>query len=89
MSPALAGVNHTASLSGKELYIYIGFPGGSDGKESVSNVGNLGLIPGWKDPLEEGIASDPSIPAWRIPMDRGVWRAAVHGVTKSQTGLSH
>ena len=23
-----------------------GFPGGSDGKESVCNVGNLGLIPG-------------------------------------------
>ena len=23
-----------------------GFPGGSDGKELTSNVGNLGLIPG-------------------------------------------
>ena len=26
--------------------------------------------------------------AWRIPMDRGTWRAAVHGVIKSQTQLS-
>ena len=24
----------------------MGFPGGSDGKESTCNVGNLGLIPG-------------------------------------------
>ena len=32
------------------LYIYhsayTGFPGGSDGKESACNVGDLGLIPG-------------------------------------------
>ena len=26
--------------------ISLGFPGGSDGKESTCNVGNLGLIPG-------------------------------------------
>jgi len=26
---------------------------------------------GWKDPLEEGIATHSSILAWRIPMDRG------------------
>ena len=25
---------------------------------------------GWKDPLEEGVASHSSIPAWTIPMDR-------------------
>ena len=27
------------------LYTIMGFPGGSDGKESVCNVGDLGLIP--------------------------------------------
>ena len=43
---------------------------------------------GWEDPLEEGMATYSSILAWRIPMDRGAWRAAVHGVTKSQTRLS-
>ena len=26
--------------------IFLGFPGGSDGKESTYNAGNLGLIPG-------------------------------------------
>ena len=25
---------------------------------------------------------------WRLVMDREVWRAAVHGITKSQTRLS-
>ena len=42
---------------------------------------------GWEDPLEEGMATHSSILAWRIPLDRVVWRATVHGVTKSQTGL--
>ena len=27
-------------------YLGMGFPGGSDGKESTCNVGDLGLIPG-------------------------------------------
>ena len=40
---------------------------------------------GWKDPLEEGMATHSSILAWRIPTDRGVWRDTVHGVAKSQT----
>ena len=40
---------------------------------------------GWEDPLEEGMATHPSVLAWRIPMDRGAWQPAVHGVTKSQT----
>ena len=26
--------------------VFLGFPGGSDGKESTCNVGNLGSIPG-------------------------------------------
>ena len=61
--------------------VFVGFPGGSDGKESACNVGNLS----WKNPLEVGMANHFSILAWRIPTDRGVWRATVHGVTKSQT----
>ena len=42
----------------------------------------------WEDPLEKGMAIHSTILAWRIhPMDRGIWRATVHGVTKSQTRL--
>ena len=43
---------------------------------------------GWEDPLEEGMASHSSVLAWRITMKRGVWRATIHGVAKSQTWLS-
>ena len=28
---------------------------------------NLGLIPGWEDPLEKGMATHSNILAWRIP----------------------
>ena len=28
------------------IYVYLGFPGGSDGKESAFNAGDPGVIPG-------------------------------------------
>ena len=40
------------------------------GKESAYNVGDLGSIPGWEDPLEEAMATHSNILAWRILMDR-------------------
>ena len=45
----------------------MGFPGISDGKESACNAGDPGLIPGWEDLLEKGMATHSSILAWRIP----------------------
>ena len=35
---------------------------------------------GYRDPLEEGMATHSITLAWRIPMDRGVWQAAVHRI---------
>ena len=43
----------------------MGFPGGSDGKESSCKAGDPGSILGWEDPLEKGIATHSSILAWR------------------------
>ena len=43
---------------------------------------------GWENPLEESMATHPSVLAWRIPMDRRAWWATVHGVAKSWTQLS-
>ena len=43
--------------------VFLGFPGGSGHKESACNAGDLGLILGWEDPLEEGMATHSSIPA--------------------------
>ena len=48
-------------------YAYKGFPCGSAGKESACSVGDLGLIPGLRRPLEKGKATHSSILAWRIP----------------------
>ena len=50
--------------------VFLGFPGGSDGKESAYNATDLGLILrslGWEDPLGEGMATHSSILAWRMP----------------------
>ena len=65
-----------------------GFLGGSDGKESTCNTGDLGLIPGLGRSPGGGHSHHSSILAWRIPMDRGTWQAIVHEVAKSQTQLS-
>ena len=46
------------------------FPGGSVGKESTCKAGEQDMwvqSMGWEDPLEEGMATHPSILAWRIP----------------------
>ena len=47
-----------------------GFPGGASGAEpacGAGGTGDVGLIPGWEDPLEEGMAIHSSTLAWRIP----------------------
>ena len=40
---------------------------------------------GWEDPLEESIATHPSILAWRIPWADKLGGVQIHGVTKSWT----
>ena len=46
----------------------MGFPGGSDGKESACNTRAPGLISlAQEDPLEKGMATHSGILAWRIP----------------------
>ena len=47
----------------KSRHSISGSPGGSDGKESACNMGELE----WEDPLEKGTATHSSIWAWRIP----------------------
>ena len=44
-----------------------GFPGSSDGKESVCNAGDLGSIPGLGRSPGEGNGNPLHILAWRIP----------------------
>ena len=43
---------------------------------------------GWKDSLEEGMATHSSILAWQILMDRGAWQITGHQFAKSWTRLN-
>ena len=63
----------------------LGFPGGSDDKESACNAGDLGLIPGLGRSSGEWNCNPLQYSGLENSMDRGAWRATVHGVTNSQT----
>ena len=65
--------------------VILGFPGGSDGKESACHAGDLGLIPGLGRSPGEGHGNLLGILAWKILLDRGAWWATVLGVSKSRT----
>ena len=66
----------------------MGFPGGSKDEASACNVGDPGLIPGLGKSPGEGNGNPLQYSCLENPMNRGAWRAAVHGVAKSQTRLS-
>ena len=61
----------------------LGFPGGSDGKESAHNAGDPGSIPGSGRSLEEGMATHSSTLAWRIPWTEEPGGLQSTGVPKS------
>ena len=61
------------------------FPGGSDGKETASNAGDLGLTPRLGRSPGEEKGNKLQYSCLENPMDKGVWPATVHTVTKSQT----
>ena len=65
-----------------------GFPGGSAGKESPCNAGDLGLIPGLGYP--GGGHNNPlQYSCLQNPMHRGAWWATVHDIPKSQARLTN
>ena len=68
-------------MRGKNLW---GFPGGSDGKESICNAGDPGSIPGSERSPGEKNGNPLQYLAGKS-MDRRTWWTAVHGVIKSQT----
>ena len=63
----------------------MGFPGGSDGKASAYNVGDLGSISGLRRSLGEGNGNTLQYSCLENPMDQGAWCATVHGIAKSRT----
>ena len=63
----------------------LGFPGGSDRKESARKAGDLGSVPGLGRSLGEGNGNPLQYSCLENSMDRGAWQAIVHGVAKNQT----
>ena len=63
----------------------MGFPGGSDGKESTCNAKDLGSIPGLGGSPGGGHSNPLQCSCLENPMDRGAWQATVNGVANSQT----
>ena len=64
----------------------MGFPGGSDGKESAYNAGDPGSNSGLGRSPEEENGYPLQYSCLENSMDRGAWQAK--GVTKSQIQLS-
>ena len=58
----------------------MGFPGGSDSKESAHSAGDPGSIPGLGRSPAEGNGNPLQYSCLENPMDGGAWRAAVRGV---------
>ena len=71
-------------------YSILGFPSDSVGKESASNAGDPGSIPGSGRFPGEGNGNPLQYSYLKHSMDRGVWWAnsVVHGVANSQTRLN-
>ena len=77
--------SHTLWVWPKKLPCHLlekGFPGGS-----VAKAGDTGLIPGSGISPGEGNGNPLQYSCLGDPMERGAWRATVHGVTRSRTGL--
>ena len=68
---------------------HMGFPGGSDSKESACSAETQVQSLGWEDVPEKRMATHSSILVWRIPWTEEPGELhTVHGVTKSRTQLN-
>ena len=89
------GLRHLLNAVGLSLRVQYGkhekqgFPGGSDGKESVCSAGDPGSVPRLRRSPGEGNGYPLQYSWLEKPMDRGTSQATVHGVTKSWTLLSY
>ena len=65
-----AGHTHQGNQNRKK---HMDFPGGSDSKTSVYNVGDLGSIPGLGRSAGEGNGNPLQYYGLENPMNRGAW----------------
>ena len=63
----------------------MGFPGGSEGKESACSAGDLGSVPGLERSPEGGNDYPLQYSCLENFMEREAWWATVHDVAESDT----
>ena len=78
----------TSEIYGSLMWLQ-GFPGGSVVKNPPANAGDTDSIPGAGRSPGEGNGNPLQYSCLGNLLDRADWRAAVQGVTKSQTQLSN
>ena len=73
------------------IAVSLGFPGGSDGKQSAWNAGDGSWIPGLRRSPGEGSDNPLQCSCLENSMDREAWQTTVHGFTESDTAkwLTH
>ena len=59
------------------MYIYMGFPGDLDGKETAYNVRYLDSTPEWGRPSGEGNDNPLQYSCLKNSMDRRAWQATI------------
>ena len=80
--------NHWTAREFCRIFLKMGFPGGSDGKESACRAGDPGSIPVSGRSPGEGNGYPLQCSCLANSTDRGAWLATVHGVAESQLTLS-
>ena len=71
------------------IFNFLGFPGGSDSKESACNAGDPGLILRLERCPGKGNGNALQYSCLENPMDKGAWQSIVHKVAKSWKWLSN
>ena len=79
------GINKRSTKEILEVIGFMGFPGGSDNKESACNEEDPGSIPGLGRSPGERNGNPLQCSCLENSTDRGVWWATVHGVSESET----
>ena len=88
MSQLFAWGGQSTGVSAFASFLPKNFPGGSDGRASVYNAGDLGSIPGLGRYQGEGNGNPRQDYCLEIPWTEEPGRLQAHGVAKSQTQLS-
>ena len=75
-------------MLGNRLYSFLGFPGGSDGKEPTCNAGDQSLIPGLGRSPGGGHGNPLQYSCLENPHGQRSLVGPSHGIVKSRTPLS-